>query len=103
MAATLAGHAHVDGYCRDATGIHHRVCHGVVETPPGVDCWGVLDVHVDHILVRGAGTFGSARWELLPAAAPGAEGGDTGGTGLAESSGRLHVSDASAASEAAGP
>ena len=63
VVATLAGHAHRDGYYKDAeSGIHHRVCHGVLETEPGRDCYGIVEVYPDRIEVSGRDTFGSATW-----------------------------------------
>jgi manganese-dependent ADP-ribose/CDP-alcohol diphosphatase len=62
VVATLAGHAHKDGYIRDAAGIHHRVCQAVLETPPGRDCFGVLSVFPDRIEVEGYGDFASDVW-----------------------------------------
>ncbi|GAB4813996.1 hypothetical protein N2152v2_001042 [Parachlorella kessleri] len=62
VVATLAGHAHMDGYFQDEHGIHHRVCKAVLETPPGRDCFGVVDVFPDRLVVRGVDTFSSGEW-----------------------------------------
>jgi hypothetical protein len=64
VAATLSGHAHRDGYARDEKGIHHRVCKAVLETPPGQDCYALVDVFADRIVVRGQDTFESAEWAV---------------------------------------
>ena len=61
--ATFTGHAHKDGYYYDVhTGIHHRVCHGVLETVPGEDCYGIVEVFEDKVEIKGQGTFSSATW-----------------------------------------
>ena len=39
-----------------------RVCKAVLETPPGRDCFGVVDVFPDRLVVRGVDTFGSGEW-----------------------------------------
>jgi manganese-dependent ADP-ribose/CDP-alcohol diphosphatase len=54
--ATLAGHSHRDGgwTCAD-TGTHHRVLASVLETRPGCDCYAVLDLHEDAVVINGAG------------------------------------------------
>ena len=38
VSSTLRG-CMQDGYAQDGSGIHHRVCTGVVETRPGTDWW----------------------------------------------------------------
>ena len=89
MVATLAGHAHADGEHRDAAGIYHRVCKAVLETPPGRDCFALVDVYPDRVVVNGVDTFASTEWplsaeaeeagEAAAAAAEEEEGGGTGG------------------------
>lgn len=65
VAATLAGHAHADGYFRDpGTGIHHKVCPGVLETPPGSDCYAIVSVWADRIEVKGRGVFRGGKWAV---------------------------------------
>ncbi|KAH7624803.1 hypothetical protein Ndes2526B_g00171 [Nannochloris sp. 'desiccata'] len=65
VVATLAGHAHRDGYYYDpATGIHNRVCAGVLEAEPGSDCFGIVEVYCDRIEVKGRDSFGSGVWEV---------------------------------------
>uniref|UniRef100_A0A1D2A4L9 Calcineurin-like phosphoesterase domain-containing protein n=2 Tax=Auxenochlorella protothecoides TaxID=3075 RepID=A0A1D2A4L9_AUXPR len=66
VVATLAGHTHRDGYCRDSAGIHHRVCAAILETPPGNDCHGIIEVFDDRIRVVGHGRFQSDDWSLGP-------------------------------------
>lgn len=56
---TLAGHTHQNGYALDEFGIHHVVLHGVVETAPGQNCHGRIDVFDDVMLLYGAGTVES--------------------------------------------
>lgn len=67
VVATLAGHAHADGEHRDAAGINHRVCKAVLETPPGRDCFALVDVYPDRVEVGGVDTFASTVWPLAPA------------------------------------
>lgn len=65
VVAALSGHAHCDGYYYlEEAGVHFRVCKAVLETPPGRDCWGIVDVYDSHIEVRGADTFASGLWPL---------------------------------------
>lgn len=66
VVATLVGHAHRDGYICDEAGIHHRVCEAVLETPPGLDCFGIVSVYDDKIEIAGYGNFDSAVWPLKP-------------------------------------
>ncbi|KAK9830612.1 hypothetical protein WJX81_005299 [Elliptochloris bilobata] len=68
VVATFAGHTHRDGYARDECGIHHRVLQGVVETLPGVDCFGVCEAYGDRLEFRGAGSLGSATYPFRSAA-----------------------------------
>jgi manganese-dependent ADP-ribose/CDP-alcohol diphosphatase len=86
VAATLAGHAHQDGYHCDEAGIHHRVCRALLETEPGQDCFGIVSVYDDHIEVNAAGdanVFEPAVWPLRPAAAAAGAAGDGLEAGLA--------------------
>jgi manganese-dependent ADP-ribose/CDP-alcohol diphosphatase len=57
VVATLAGHAHRGGYCRDEAGIHHRVAEAILECPVGSDCHAYFDVYDDRIVVEGFGYF----------------------------------------------
>ena len=65
MAATFAGHAHADGFANDSAGIRHRVCKAVLETPPGRECYAIVDVFSDRIIINGVDTFASEEWSLL--------------------------------------
>ena len=49
-----------DGYVVDDWGIHHRVLNAVVETEPGTDCYGIIDMYKDRIELRGVGDMESA-------------------------------------------
>lgn len=49
-----------DGYALDERGIHHRVLAAVVETPPGRDCYGVIDVYADRLELIGQDRMASA-------------------------------------------
>ena len=44
----------------DEWGIHHRVLNAVVETKPGTDCYGIVDVYTDRLEVQGTGDMVSA-------------------------------------------
>lgn len=50
----------------DSCGIHHRLLNAVVETEPGTDCYGIMDVFSDRIELRGVGNLVSAvmPWKL---------------------------------------
>ena len=53
-----------DGHHQDEWGIHHRVLNAVVETPPGQDCFGWVDVFNDRVEVVGFGTLQSATMQI---------------------------------------
>lgn len=80
VVATLAGHAHQDGFACDAAGIRHRVCKAVLETPPGRQCYSVVEVFEDRVCINGVDTFASEEWALpaLPAAGPAGAAGTAG-------------------------
>ena len=44
----------------DDWGIHHRVLNAVVETEPGTDCYGIIDMYNDRLEIRGVGDMESA-------------------------------------------
>lgn len=71
VVATLAGHAHEDGYACEE-GLHHRVLNCVVETPPGEVCHGVVHVHQDRLEVEGRGALLSQQMRLRPLCQDGA-------------------------------
>ncbi|KAI8469803.1 MAG: manganese-dependent ADP-ribose/CDP-alcohol diphosphatase-like protein [Monoraphidium minutum] len=52
VAATLAGHAHMNGYAL-RNGIHHVVLPSLLETPPERDAYAVLDVTPSGLVLRG--------------------------------------------------
>eukprot|EP00535_Pseudo-nitzschia_heimii_P009262 CAMPEP_0197176624 /NCGR_PEP_ID=MMETSP1423-20130617/2480_1 /TAXON_ID=476441 /ORGANISM="Pseudo-nitzschia heimii, Strain UNC1101" /LENGTH=467 /DNA_ID=CAMNT_0042626023 /DNA_START=247 /DNA_END=1650 /DNA_ORIENTATION=- len=61
VVASLAGHAHKGGYALDAaSGIHFRVVEAVLESPPPVTTFGVLDVYGDRLELKGRGDCESA-------------------------------------------
>lgn len=66
VTATLAGHAHMDGFATDRAGIRHRVCKAVLETPPGQECYGVVEVYPSSVKIHGVDTFASEEWSLPP-------------------------------------
>lgn len=51
--ATLTGHTHTNGYYHDDAGVHHIVLPAVLETPPGNDAYGWVDVYEDRLVVTG--------------------------------------------------
>lgn len=68
VVATLAGHSHQNGYKVDAAGIHHMVLPGVVEAPPGRDCYGIVEVYSDRLLLKGVDICMSCNCKLTAAA-----------------------------------
>ena len=48
-----------DGYAVDEHGIHHRVLNAVLETKPGKDCYGCIDVYGDRLDLVGVGELDS--------------------------------------------
>lgn len=49
-----------DGFAVDEHGVHHRVLSGVVETPPGRDCFGIISVFSDRLELQGYDRLASA-------------------------------------------
>uniref|UniRef100_A0A383VZW1 Manganese-dependent ADP-ribose/CDP-alcohol diphosphatase n=1 Tax=Tetradesmus obliquus TaxID=3088 RepID=A0A383VZW1_TETOB len=60
VVATMAGHTHQNGYLVDEAGIHHLVLPAVLETPPGRDAYGTVEVLADRLLLKGVDTCMSA-------------------------------------------
>lgn len=58
--ATMAGHTHQNGHMVDNHGIHHLVLPSLVETPPGRDAHGWVEVYADGMLLRGVDCMMSA-------------------------------------------
>jgi hypothetical protein len=56
----MAGHTHQNGYLVDEAGIHHLVMPAVLETPPGRDAYGTVEVLADRLLLKGVDTCMSA-------------------------------------------
>jgi hypothetical protein len=46
-----------NGYKQDKAGIHHIVLAAVLETPPGRNCYGHIEVHEDRIVLKGVDTM----------------------------------------------
>ena len=57
--AYFAGHNHDGGYAVDSVGIHHITFPGVIETEPGVDCFGIVKVFDTHLNIEGFGRVAS--------------------------------------------
>jgi hypothetical protein len=53
----------------DAAGIHHLVLPAIVETPPGRDCYGWVEVFRDRLQLKGVDTCMSCSVKLTAAAA----------------------------------
>jgi hypothetical protein len=68
VVATMAGHTHQNGYLVDEAGIHHLVMPAVLETPPGRDAYGTVEVLADRLLLKGVDTCMSAVVKLSPEA-----------------------------------
>ncbi|XP_033108041.1 manganese-dependent ADP-ribose/CDP-alcohol diphosphatase-like [Anneissia japonica] len=58
VVATFAGHLHRTRYTLDAN-IHHICIPAVVETPPGSDAFGTIDVYANRIILNGHGSVES--------------------------------------------
>ena len=48
-----------DGHKVDQHGVHHRVLDAVLETEPGKDCYGWIDVFPTHLNLVGIGDLES--------------------------------------------
>ena len=48
-----------DGYAVDQHGVHHRVLNAVLETKPGKDCYGWVDVYPTRLELVGIGELES--------------------------------------------
>ena len=57
-----------DGYTIDKHGVHHRVLDAVLETEPGKDCYGWIDVCSDHLDLAGVGDLDSQKMPFGTAA-----------------------------------
>jgi manganese-dependent ADP-ribose/CDP-alcohol diphosphatase len=68
VVASIAGHTHQNGYLVDEAGIHHMVLPGVVEAPPGRDCYGIVDVFGDRLVLNGVDICMSCTCKLPEAA-----------------------------------
>ncbi|KAM9296778.1 manganese-dependent ADP-ribose/CDP-alcohol diphosphatase [Gastrophryne carolinensis] len=59
----FAGHDHAGGYHRDSHGVHHITMEGVIESPPGQNAYGTVEVYEDKMVLRGRGRV---RSRVLP-------------------------------------
>ncbi len=55
MVAYLAGHDHDGGFAWDTCGLLHITVPAVIETPPGNQCCGVVEVYKDRVDIVGFG------------------------------------------------
>ena len=53
-----------DGYGQDVKGIQYRVLNGVIETEPGLDCYGVVQVYQNMLRLVGCGQMASQDFAL---------------------------------------
>eukprot|EP00429_Kryptoperidinium_foliaceum_P010374 CAMPEP_0176005692 /NCGR_PEP_ID=MMETSP0120_2-20121206/2337_1 /TAXON_ID=160619 /ORGANISM="Kryptoperidinium foliaceum, Strain CCMP 1326" /LENGTH=356 /DNA_ID=CAMNT_0017338407 /DNA_START=164 /DNA_END=1234 /DNA_ORIENTATION=- len=63
VVASLCGHAHKGGYCRDHSGIHFRVFEAALENRPE-RTYAMVDIHDDRLVVRGFGNCESAEYDF---------------------------------------
>jgi manganese-dependent ADP-ribose/CDP-alcohol diphosphatase len=64
VVASFSGHAHKGGYNRDRTGIHFRVFEAALENPDPHKTYAMIDIHSDHLEIRGFGNCKSAVYEF---------------------------------------
>lgn len=57
-----------DGYTVDQHGVHHRVLDAVLETEPGKDCYGWIDVYSNYLDLVGVGDLQSQKMPFGEAA-----------------------------------
>ena len=48
-----------DGFGKDGKGTQYRVLNGVIETPPGRDCYGLVTLYQNMLRIQGFGDFAS--------------------------------------------
>jgi len=64
VVACLAGHDHQGGYMRDDHGIHHKSFEAPLETPIGMDAYGVVHVYQNKLVLQGSGVVDSDTWNF---------------------------------------
>lgn len=102
VAAAVWSRPAQNGYVYDtASGIHHVVLPAVVETPPGRDAYGVVEVHEHQLLLRGADTCMSCELRLAEAGGAAAAAAAA-GQQCADSDAVVEVADAADAGQPAG-
>ena len=63
--ASFSGHAHKGGYVRDEeSGIHFRSIEAVLESPPPIKTYSIVDVFEDRLVIRGEGDCLSDVYDL---------------------------------------
>lgn len=65
VVAVMSGHTHQNGYVLDEFGIHHVVLPAVLETPPGRDCFGHVEVYEHGLELHGVDTMMSLSLPFL--------------------------------------
>jgi putative lipase involved disintegration of autophagic bodies len=56
--AWINGHDHAGGYAF-YQGIHHLTLPGMVESAPGNNCYAIIQVYPDRLVIEGKGTTAS--------------------------------------------
>lgn len=64
----ILGNTMQDGYTVDKHGVHHRVLDAVLETEPGKDCYGWIDVYSNYLDLVGVGDLQSQKMPFGEAA-----------------------------------
>jgi len=60
----LAGHDHKGGYIQDHKGIHHKTFESPLETPIGLNAFGIINVFSDKLVFNGFGVVKSGIWNF---------------------------------------
>lgn len=64
VAMHLSGHAHMGGYFRSEKGIHYRVMEAVLESPPPISTFGILNITQSNLHLQGYGDCKSGTYSL---------------------------------------
>ena len=64
VAMHLSGHAHKGGYSRSKKGIHYRVLEAVLESPPPIATFGILNITPSNLHLQGYGDCNSGTYSL---------------------------------------
>ncbi|PRP85016.1 hypothetical protein PROFUN_07304 [Planoprotostelium fungivorum] len=64
VVAYFCGHLHRGGYVLAGNRVHHYTVKGIVECPPGENVGAIVEVHADHLFVRGFGQVEDQRLDF---------------------------------------